>query len=182
MFFVLASSCRPTAYPFWFGLVFPFLLIYLLNWIIFVLIMVSLIKKRSTEQEHKKLAVIAIGLSIVFGLGWGLGLAATSSDVEEVTFTFQVIFSIFVGSQGLLIFIFHGIRSEIVRKEWAHQWKKLPCVKRMRSRRYPVSTSNQAPGYKVFNQTNSDLIMNGSLDKNITNNKNVEMIKNEHAA
>ena len=135
--------------------------------------------KKRMEPDHKKLAVIAIGLSIVFGLGWGLGLAATSSNVEEVTFTFQVIFSIFVGSQGLLILIFHGIRSETVRKEWVRQLKKLPCVKYMCSHHYSAFTSNQTPGHKIkSNQTNSGLIMSGSLDKNVTNRN----AKNEYAA
>ena len=62
--------------------------------------------------------IIAIGLATLFGLGWGLGLLATSSDIKELTFTFQIIFSLFVGSQGLLLLILHGFRSSDARKEW----------------------------------------------------------------
>ena len=74
--------------------------------------------------EVKRLTVIALTLSVVFGLGWGLGLAATSSDIEELTFTLQLLFSIFVGSQGILIFIIYGLRSQEVHSVW----KTLCCV------------------------------------------------------
>ena len=35
----------------------------------------------------------------MFGLGWTLGLAATSVPVKEFSLTFQILFSIFVGAQ-----------------------------------------------------------------------------------
>ena len=69
-------------------------------------------------QDTKKKAFIAIGLATVLGLGWGFGLLATSSDLREVTLAFQIIFSIFVGCQGLLLFILHGLRSVEARKVW----------------------------------------------------------------
>ena len=69
-------------------------------------------------QEAKKKAFIAIGLATVLGLGWGFGLLATSSDLRGLTLAFQIIFSIFVGCQGLLLFVLHGLRSAEARKEW----------------------------------------------------------------
>ena len=110
-------------------------------------------------SQVKKLTLIAIGLSLIFGLGWGLGLAATSSDIEELTFTFQLIFSIFVGSQGLLIFIFHGVRSKDARDEWRSWVYKLLCIER--KSRYQVAhskatTSNisrSATGKTTISQT-----------------------------
>ena len=85
-------------------------------------------------MEARRLVIIAFGLSVVFGLGWGLGLAATSSDAKEVTFVFQVIFSIFVGSQGILIFILHGLRSPDARRVWK-TW--LSCLRFVKTgRRY----------------------------------------------
>ena len=69
-------------------------------------------------QDTKKKAFIAIGLATVLGLGWGFGLLATSSDLREVTLAFQIIFSIFVGCQGLLLFILHGLRPVEARKVW----------------------------------------------------------------
>lgn len=75
-------------------------------------------KSKTAAKNIKQNLVVATGLSILFGLGWGIGLTATSSDIKEVTFAFQVLFSIFVGSQGVLIFLFHGIRSPQFRKVW----------------------------------------------------------------
>ena len=74
--------------------------------------------KKTTTTVVKQNLIIAAGLSLLFGLGWGFGLTATSSDVEELTFAFQVLFSLFVGSQGVLIFVFHGIRSPQFRQVW----------------------------------------------------------------
>ena len=66
----------------------------------------------------KKHFIIALSLAIVFGLGWGFGLAATSHPIKELTFTFQIVFSLFVGSQGILIFLLHGIRNKDARTLW----------------------------------------------------------------
>ena len=63
-------------------------------------------------------------LSVVLGLGWGLGLLSTSSDLVELSFTFQVIFSIFVGSQGVLVFILYGLRSTEFRQTWIKRFNK----------------------------------------------------------
>ena len=125
-------SCRPTEWPFYFGFILPFVIIYVLNWIVFVAIMVSICKhyvngnlsplKESSQSEHfsnfKKNLTIAMCLSVVLGLGWGLGLVSTSSGLVELSFPFQVIFSIFVGSQGVLIFFFYGLRSTDFCQTW----------------------------------------------------------------
>ncbi len=79
------------------------------------------LKESSVRQQLrnvKKNLVIAMCLSVVLGLGWGLGLLSTSSDLVKLSFTFQVIFSIFVGSQGVLVFILYGLRSADFRQTW----------------------------------------------------------------
>ena len=58
-------------------------------------------------------------MAVMFGLGWGFGLLATSYPVEEVTITFQVLFSIFVGAQGALLFLLHGMRNADARRVWS---------------------------------------------------------------
>ncbi len=136
-------SCHPTEYPYWFGMLAPFGIIYLFNWTVFIIIMISVIKRthrsakltvkeKSSISQGKKLVLIATGLSIVFGLGWGLGiisLVVSIADEDNVSFAFQVIFSILVGIQGVLIFIFHGVRSNEARKEWQSWLFKFPCLK-----------------------------------------------------
>ena len=81
----------------------------------------NVMKEKTTAErakEMKKNFIIAMSLSVVLGLGWGLGLAATSSSVVGLTVTFQVIFSIFVGMQGVLIFVLHGVRNKDARELW----------------------------------------------------------------
>ena len=65
---------------------------------------------------------IAATLAVVFGPGWALGLAATSRPVKELTLSFQILFSIFVGAQGMLIiFLLHGVRNQDVRTQALEQ-------------------------------------------------------------
>jgi hypothetical protein len=109
-------------------MILPFSLVTIFNWIMFVLIMISICghtqapvadkkegSKIKTMQTH---FTIAATLAVVFGLGWALGLAATSLPVKELTLTFQILFSIFVGVQGVLLFLLHGVRNQDIRKTW----------------------------------------------------------------
>ena len=106
----------------------PFVILYIFNWIAFVLVMISICKHSykmtgsTTEKDTfafvRKNAMIAFSLAVLFGLGWGFGLAASGNSSEEATFVLQLLFTIFVGCQGLLIFILHGIRKEEARNEW----------------------------------------------------------------
>ena len=104
----------------------PFILVYIVNWIMFIFIMASICKHRKgADHENRnkvdlirKNVVIALTLATMFGLGWGIGLAATSGPIRELSFTFQIIFSILVGLQGTLIFVLHGIRNKDVRNTW----------------------------------------------------------------
>ena len=87
--------------------------------------------------------IIAIALSLVFGLGWGLGLLATSTRVIGITTAFQVIFTLFVGGQGLLLLIFHGIRSDKAKEVW-RQWISLAMCSHKKAYSVGVSTSDTA--------------------------------------
>ncbi len=96
----------------------------------FILIMVSLIRHAAKSADVTKTnrsailrhVLIAIILSLLFGLGWAFGLIGTSSLPEEVYIPAQYIFSIFVGLQGVFIFVFHTIRSPDAREEWKRWW------------------------------------------------------------
>ena len=109
-------------------MILPFSLITIFNWIMFVLIMVSICnhtqgpvtdkKEGSKIKAMKANLTIAATLAVVFGLGWALGLAATSLPVKELTLTFQILFSIFVGAQGMLLFLLHGVCNQDIRKVW----------------------------------------------------------------
>ena len=75
-------------------------------------------KTKESTKAHKDSLIIALSLAVVFGLGWGFGLLSTSSSIHGLTTTFQVIFSIFVGAQGVLLFLLHGVRNSDARGVW----------------------------------------------------------------
>ena len=135
--FTFNFSCRSRGLPFYIGLIGPFAILYTFNLIMFVLIMVSVCKhtckkhnttkRESTLTFVRKNAMIAFSLAILFGLGWGFGLAASGTPSEEATFTLQLLFTIFVGCQGILIFVLHGIRKEEARNEWKRWFFKATC-------------------------------------------------------
>ena len=105
----------------------------------FFIIFVSLIQKsfQSTESSLKNVKskddkskksfvrqqlIIVTTLSILFGLGWGIGLLATQ-DIhtnKTVRDLFAALFVIITAFHGLLIFIMHCLRSKEVR----HSWKR----------------------------------------------------------
>ena len=79
----------------------------------------------SSTKKLKTYFTLIVVLSFFFGLGWGFGLAATTSDIQELTFIFQLLFCIFVGSQGILVFILHCVRPQQMRKKWKSWCKTL---------------------------------------------------------
>ena len=86
-------------------------------------------KKLKELKELRKLIVIGTSLSVMFGLGWAFGLLAQIPE-QVISTAAQYIFSVFIGFQGVLIFILHGLRSTDVRKQWKRwMYKVLCCVK-----------------------------------------------------
>ena len=81
--------------------------------------------EKNTLTFVRKNATIAISLAILFGLGWGFGLAASGTPSKDATFTLQLLFTIFVGCQGLFIFVLHGIRKAETRNEWKRWFSTL---------------------------------------------------------
>ena len=134
-------SCRPTQWPFWFGFVASFALIYIFNWVMFIITTATLCmySRRNTVKTAKNTNVyvisiierhllVAVILSLLFGLGWAFGLIGTSSQLPEEAYTpAQYIFSIFMGIQGVLIFLLHAVRSREARKEWKKWWYTATC-------------------------------------------------------
>ncbi len=91
----------------------------------FIVILASIIKhkkniaqSKDVRKSHRENVIISLSLAVVFGLGWGFGLLTTSSSIRALTVTFQAIFSIFVGAQGVLLFLLHGLRNSDVRELW----------------------------------------------------------------
>ena len=134
LLFLNIFSCRAFKAPFYIGVVVPFSIIYIFNWIVFVIIIVSLLRKNfsSKLKELKKAKkdksksffrqqlIIAVTLSILFGLGWGLGLLVTQEIYTSKTVRdlFAALFVILTAFHGFFIFIMHCLRSKDVRSVW----------------------------------------------------------------
>ena len=81
--------------------------------------MTSQTGNKDLEANFKKRLLLLVTLSLVFGLGWGIGLFTTSSlPVQWLRFSFQIIFVVLTSFQGLFIFILYGIRLLKVRRVW----------------------------------------------------------------
>ena len=118
--------------PFYIGMMVPFILIYVFNWIIFTIIITSICYKNwynpvpKYDSQSQKSGVsprqqfmIAIMLSVLFGIGWGIGLLATEElGSKAARDFFASLFVIITSFHGLLIFILHCARSKDARREW----------------------------------------------------------------
>ena len=84
-------------------------------------------KDTNVKSVIAKHLLIAVVLSLLFGLGWAFGLIGTSSLPQRAYTPAQYIFSIFMGIQGVLIFILHAVRSREAREEWKKWWYTVTC-------------------------------------------------------
>ncbi len=141
-------------WPFYFGIAVPFVLIFVFNIAIFFVVVWSLTRmthrkkkwseeKQKMNKEYKKLAVIILTLSVLFGLGWAFGFLIPTdlhSDGVVVSTVAQYIFSILVGFHGVLIFILYCLRSPEVRQEWSRWFVKYVCC--FESTKPPLTSTN----------------------------------------
>ena len=128
--FTSLFSCGATGPALYVGVLVPFLVVYIFNWTIFFIIMISLIKKSSNKRfseakkrnrkaETKQQCRVAFTVSVLFGLGWGFGLLASQAiDVQGVRVVFNTLFTIFTTFQGFFIFVLYVLLSPNARKEW----------------------------------------------------------------
>ena len=107
-------------------------------------------KKGNTKlSKVKQQFVIAVTLSLLFGLGWGFGLPATNSISNVPLRTIlQVIFILLTGFQGVFVFIMQCLRSQEARKEWK-RWFNMVSCRPDRARAYSRSTDSR--GYNGDN-------------------------------
>ncbi|RXN32586.1 adhesion G- coupled receptor G2-like isoform X3 [Labeo rohita] len=97
-----------------------FCLVFLLNFIMFIVVMIQLcrikqqnpqnVQNRSGWQEMRSVA----GLTVLLGLTWGFAFFAWG----PVNLAFMYLFAIFNTLQGFFIFLFHCALKENVRRQW----------------------------------------------------------------
>ena len=111
-------------------MVIPFLIIYIFNWAVFIIIIISLLRRNFLSGIKRKNKInikfvreqltIVITLSVTLGLGWGIGLIDTqdihtNKTVQDV---FAALFIIIIAFHGLFIFIMQCLRSKKARNVW----------------------------------------------------------------
>ena len=124
-------------------------------------------KDKSKKSFFYQQFITVTTLSILFGLGCGIGLFATQDIYTNKTVRdmFVALFVILTAFHGLFIFIMHCIRSKEVRNIWK-QWvfnvtgkdisqfssSTLPCK---HQKRYHIGTENSEVALKSFSSGKS---------------------------
>ena len=104
--------------PFYVAYLTPIIVIILANFIVMNLSLAELFRKNAATQQHKLSAGrrlrIVVSCSVLMGITWILGVFA----IGKLTFTFQLLFTIFNSLQGLFIFVFYCALNKDAVKEW----------------------------------------------------------------
>ena len=138
LFLSTTCSCRVYSYSFWIGLLIPFGIIYIINWVIFIHIFTSLVCRRSVRKETSTRAklgklkenfMIALGLSLLFGMGWAFGLLASSDLPPAVRYPAEWIFTLMAAFLGVYLFALYVLRSQEARKAWK-RWLFCQCKRK----------------------------------------------------
>ena len=144
-------SCRVYGYSFYIGLLVPFGVIYIMNWVIFILIFANLVCKPNVREETSKNGnlrklkenfMIALGLSLLFGMGWAIGLLATSDLPDAVRYPAEWVFTLTTAFLGVYLFVLHVLKSQEARRLWK-RW--LLCQRKRAA--YGMSTSNTSKSH-----------------------------------
>lgn len=141
------------------------------------MIFISLIKKNFQKKEleydddrntkravFKRQLIIAVCLTLMFGLGWGLGLPAIEAEnipQEAIRLLFQASFAIFFCLQGPLIFIMQCVRSSDAREEWKKWLTFISCNK-------IVFKSTKSSALSNLNHRTPGMVKSNTLESGIS--------------
>ncbi|XP_033639830.1 adhesion G-protein coupled receptor G6-like [Asterias rubens] len=120
--------CQLSKQAFCFVFLTPMIAIVVCNSVVFVMVL-WIICKMSARDEMRPLLTQLIGavaLLVLLGISWGFGASAAitytepeSDSVSVWYFILQMLFVLSVAFQGFFIFIFHCVRYQDIRKQWA---------------------------------------------------------------
>ena len=162
-------------------MVVPFLIIYIFNWMVFFIIIFSLLHKTWTSKNSKKKEenisfvrqqlVIVTVLSILFGLGWGIGLIATQDiyDNEWVRDMFAALSVIITAFHGLFLFIMHCLRSKDVQNVWKQVFYGKLSGKFQMYRSHARSSENKDTSRKKASTSTLPLVEVMTIDNSMLN-------------
>ena len=82
--------------------------------------------------------MIALGLSVLFGMGWAVGLLASSDLPDAVRYPAEWIFTLATAFLGVYLFLLYVIRSPEARR----LWKRWLCCQYKKKQRVSFSSSH----------------------------------------
>ena len=183
-------SCRAFNEPYYIGMVVPFLIIYIFNWVVFIIIIVSLLRKKFPSDIKSKnnvnvkfvreQLIIVITLSVMFGLGWGIGLLATQDIHTNKTIRdlFAALFVIITAFHGLFIFIMHCLRSREVRNIWKRWFFNVSGKEFDELTSYVFATKHNKPVFRATNASRTTMASN-KLERETVTETALDNIKTE---
>ena len=144
-------------YSFWIGLLVPFGIIYIMNWVIFILIFASMLcrpnvrKEISNNENLYKLKnyMIALGLSLLFGISWAFGLLTSSDIPNAMRYPAEWIFTLMNTFLGVYLFVLYIIWSPDARKVW----KRVICCHYQKSVELSHSTRTWSSSARFMGRT-----------------------------
>ena len=129
-----------------------------MNWIIFVIIIASLVRKPDIRKETskwrnlrklKEYFIIALGLSLLFGTGWAVGLLASSELHDAVRYPAEWIFTLMTAFLGVYLFAMYILRSAEARKLWK-TW--LLCQYKKKGT-FEITNTSKKPKLRIISPT-----------------------------
>lgn len=131
--FVFIYRCVVHGHSFYFAVLIPVVLILIINFAGLLMVMRSLSSKTtisSNQSQSGKIRQLRITFAFATLLGstWILGLFA----VGDLTYSFQIIFTVFNSFQGFFIFVLNTLMNKDVQKEWTKYWscRRFKCCYR----------------------------------------------------
>ncbi len=99
---------------------------------------------KNLQSSYKKQTMLLLTLSLLFGLGWGFGLAATRSlPITALRTIFEFAFIVLTGFQGLYLFLLYGVRLRKVRLVWL-KWIYVITCQHSKAARVDFTVSTQS--------------------------------------
>ena len=83
---------------------------------------------KSAWLRMRRRFIVVVSLCVLFGIGWGAGIAATEGFRNLVVATIvQIIFIVLTAFHGLYLFLMYCLRLEDARNQWKLWMNKLFC-------------------------------------------------------
>lgn len=148
----------------------------------FILILFSLICKnkefkaqdqvKSKWMRVKRHSIIAVTLCTLFGMGWGVGLAATEGLRNRVAVTIlQAIFIIITAFHGLYLFLMYCLRLEDAQNEWKSWMNVLICKGKTKPTKISLNTTEKCNKVTAMIAVSDRFEKQKKLDDTFMNNK-----------